>query len=299
MKPATTTFNDAAMAVGQTFADPAGGLSITATAVDAASATITVTIDNGSGAPTCLDGTTLAPPGPQTCAGTGAGGTTGAGGGGTIGAGGAAGASGGPGAAGDTGGGGATATGTGGGFASDGGQPPGETSPSGCGCGLGSARTALCVRDPSGDRVHRPGRATTPRAQRPRGETMTLRQSGSILLLVLVMSVAACGGSEKGPSTGAGGSTTGAAGAMGAAGRGAGGSVTAVDAGAGPWSCVEAAGTLCFCDQGDGGTASTCTAAWTCCFAGPTSCECYDDDEASCVATIAQTGTSRVTTCPQ
>jgi hypothetical protein len=34
-------------------------------------ATVDVRITNGSGAPTCLDGTTVAPPGPATCAGSG------------------------------------------------------------------------------------------------------------------------------------------------------------------------------------------------------------------------------------
>ncbi len=54
---------------GQTFNDPAGGLSITVTAMDAQKATVEVKVTNGSGAPTCLDGTTLAPPGPTTCSG--------------------------------------------------------------------------------------------------------------------------------------------------------------------------------------------------------------------------------------
>jgi hypothetical protein len=77
MNPGTTTFSDAALAVGQTFTDPAGGVSITATAVGAASATVTVSIEGGAGDPTCLDGTVIAPPGPPTCAGTGAGGSDG------------------------------------------------------------------------------------------------------------------------------------------------------------------------------------------------------------------------------
>jgi hypothetical protein len=88
MNPSTTTFNDAALAVGKTFTDPAGGVSITATAVSATSATIDVSITGGTGtgaAPTCLDGTTFPTPnpGPESCvasATTGAGGATGTGG---------------------------------------------------------------------------------------------------------------------------------------------------------------------------------------------------------------------------
>jgi hypothetical protein len=64
MTPNTSTFNDAALAQGQTFTDPASGLSITAQAVDANQATIVVQ-SNGSGAPTCLDGSTFTPPGPD------------------------------------------------------------------------------------------------------------------------------------------------------------------------------------------------------------------------------------------
>ncbi|MBC8132071.1 MAG: hypothetical protein H7X95_03745, partial [Deltaproteobacteria bacterium] len=69
MTPNTNSFTDAAFAVGQTFTDPAGGLSITATAVSATQATITVEIAGGTGAPTCLDDSTFAAPGPgvETC----------------------------------------------------------------------------------------------------------------------------------------------------------------------------------------------------------------------------------------
>ena len=63
----TSGFNDAGLAAGQTFTDPAGGLSITATAVSATSATIEVTYTVEGGAPTCLDGTTFTPPGAATC----------------------------------------------------------------------------------------------------------------------------------------------------------------------------------------------------------------------------------------
>src|SRR3569623_1481281 len=89
MPPTTTgsrAFNDAALPEGATFTDPAGGVSITASA---AQATVTVDIEVGTGAPTCLDGTTFtAPgPGPEACgaatgptggaSGTGSGGNTG------------------------------------------------------------------------------------------------------------------------------------------------------------------------------------------------------------------------------
>ena len=74
MTPTTTTgsgagFGDAALAVGQTFTDPAGGLSITATAVSATQATITVEIVGGTAAPTCLDDSAFVAPGagPESC----------------------------------------------------------------------------------------------------------------------------------------------------------------------------------------------------------------------------------------
>jgi MYXO-CTERM domain-containing protein len=64
--------NDAGFKVGETFTDPAGGLSITLQSMDAEKAVIKVEIDNGSGDPTCLDGTTLDPPtGPIKCVGGG------------------------------------------------------------------------------------------------------------------------------------------------------------------------------------------------------------------------------------
>jgi hypothetical protein len=68
MTPSATgfgTFSDAALAVGQTFTDPAGGLSITAQAVSAAGATIVVRYASGSGyPPVCLDGSRFTAPGP-------------------------------------------------------------------------------------------------------------------------------------------------------------------------------------------------------------------------------------------
>ncbi|HEY4156877.1 MAG TPA: hypothetical protein VGM29_02225, partial [Polyangiaceae bacterium] len=113
------------MAVGQTFTDPAGGVSFTLLSVSATSASVQINIDNGTGANTCLDGSTLSGPGPASCTDTtgsgGAGGTSGAGG---TGAGGAAGTgaggtagkggTGAGGAAGSTSTGGAAGTGAGG-----------------------------------------------------------------------------------------------------------------------------------------------------------------------------------------
>jgi MYXO-CTERM domain-containing protein len=70
------------LGAGQTFTDPAGGVSFTVEAIDTNSATVQVTIPGGSGAPTCIDGTTLTPPGPSGC-GTVDGGTDGGSGPGT------------------------------------------------------------------------------------------------------------------------------------------------------------------------------------------------------------------------
>jgi len=106
----TQGFNDAGFKTGETFTDPAGGVSFTVTAMDADKATITVDIANGTGDPTCLDGTTLAGSGPPTCGGggvfdAGLGGTGGAGGaGGSAGSNGAGGSAPRPDAGGGTGG---------------------------------------------------------------------------------------------------------------------------------------------------------------------------------------------------
>jgi MYXO-CTERM domain-containing protein len=156
MTPATTGssgFGDAALAVGSTFTDPAGGVSITAQVVSATQATIKVDIADGAGAPTCLDGALFAAPGPgpESCGG-GGGGAAGAGGNiGSGGAGGGGGGGGGGGALGGGGGGGATGRGgaTGGdGTAGDGGAagedagageagtPPPTDGEDGCSCAL-------------------------------------------------------------------------------------------------------------------------------------------------------------------
>jgi MYXO-CTERM domain-containing protein len=115
MTPTTTGrsgFADAALGVGKSFSDPAGGLTITVKAVSATQATIAVDLPAGTGGPTCIDGSSFAAPGPgpESCSGvvaTGAGGAGGAGGT-TMGAGGATGAGGTTGAGGATGAGGTT-----------------------------------------------------------------------------------------------------------------------------------------------------------------------------------------------
>ena len=328
MKPGTATFNDAAMAVGQTFTDPAGGVSFTATAVDAGSATIAIEIAAGSGAPVCLDGTTLAPPGPPTCAGTGLGGTTGSGG--TAGAAGAAGATstggsiGAGGAPGGGAGGAVPAGGSGGDIAPDAGDIPGQSSPSGCDC---------AVAQPPGAQGLAPLAIAVAWAWRRRRSRHGLGRWISIAALACMLGLAACAngevaGSGAGGATGAAGSTgaagtTGVAGATGASGSrgasgtsgagggggrgGGGGAPTAdagaagsagADAGAATWSCVEVADALCFCNQGNG-DAPRCALTWTCCFAGTTSCQCLNEDEATCTATIGMNAMlRRVPACP-
>jgi MYXO-CTERM domain-containing protein len=67
MTPETTTFNDAALVVGKTFTDPAGGVSITLVSADTTKATVKIDIMGGTGMPTCMDGTTISAPGPQSC----------------------------------------------------------------------------------------------------------------------------------------------------------------------------------------------------------------------------------------
>jgi hypothetical protein len=148
MTPATTGprgFADAGLAAGETFTDPAGGLSITTDWITASGAQIAVTYAAGGGNPLCLDGTAFVPPGPgvESCNGTP--GTTGAGGdSGTAGASGAGGAGGtrgmvghptAVGAAGSVGKGGA-ATGAGG---ANGVFPTGDTPPSMSGCACTTA----------------------------------------------------------------------------------------------------------------------------------------------------------------
>jgi MYXO-CTERM domain-containing protein len=156
MTPATTGrsgFADAALGVGKSFADPAGGLTITVQAVSATQATIAVDMPGGTAGPTCIDGTAFATPGPgpESCngaitgaagaPGTGAGGASGAG---TAGVGGAAGAGGTSGAAG--------ATSTGGANGAAGTSGPVATGGAGSGTTTGAAGTpAAPPRGAAGD----------------------------------------------------------------------------------------------------------------------------------------------------
>jgi hypothetical protein len=96
MSPATTHWSSFdGMQVGQTFTDPAGGVSFTLRAMSSSSATIDVTVPTNS-ANTCAGGGTLTSPGPATCSGEGGGaGTGGAAGGGSGGVGGMGGVAGG------------------------------------------------------------------------------------------------------------------------------------------------------------------------------------------------------------
>jgi hypothetical protein len=129
MAPSTTSFNDAALPVGQTFTDPAGGLSFTVQSVSNSGATIVVNYaSGGAGDPTCMDGSAFTAPGPTidtSCSGMaaptgtgGSGGSTGTGGrGGAGGAGGRGGTGGAGGRGGTTGGAGRGGTGGGAGVA--------------------------------------------------------------------------------------------------------------------------------------------------------------------------------------
>jgi len=75
MNPASTTTDGTGdgIPVGQTFTDPAGGVSITTVSLSADGATIKVditgtsTVDGGTGDPVCIDNTPLSEPGPATC----------------------------------------------------------------------------------------------------------------------------------------------------------------------------------------------------------------------------------------
>jgi MYXO-CTERM domain-containing protein len=114
------------MAVGQTFTDPAGGVSFTAVSIGATSASIQVNVPTNT-ANTCAGGGNLTAPGPATCA---TGGTGGMGGMGGAGAGGKGGAG-----AGGAGAGGAGAGGAGTGGVGAGGMPGGTGGDAGTGPG--------------------------------------------------------------------------------------------------------------------------------------------------------------------
>ena len=151
MNPSSNSNNSFdGMAVGQTFTDPAGGVSFTAVSISATSASIQVNVPTNT-ANTCAGGGNLTAPGPATCASGGTGGMggmagAGAGGKGGAGAGGAgAGGKGGAGAGGagaggkggaGSGGAGAGGAGTGGvGGAGAGGMPGGTGGDAGTGPG--------------------------------------------------------------------------------------------------------------------------------------------------------------------
>jgi MYXO-CTERM domain-containing protein len=190
MTPTTTgskAFADAALPVGQTFTDPMGGVSITATAVSATQATITVTVQGGTGAPTCLDGTTFtAPgPGPESCGAggglTGAAGATGTGSGGASGGGKG-------GAGGRASAGGATGTGSGGGPAS------GTGGRAGSGGAMASSGSGGAVTAGSGGAL---GTGS--------GGSMGSGSGGSSGTGGTGGAIAGTGGSETRPGTGTGG----------------------------------------------------------------------------------------------
>jgi len=147
MNPATTTAFDGLKAGGQ-YTDPAGGVSFSVESISDAQASIRVEIQGGSGASTCLDGTSFTPPGPGSCEDTGPGGTGGTSGtGGTAGTGGTGGTAGSGGDSGSAGSGGtgfggsggdAGDGGTGGSVGGDGGTGFGGTGPGGS-SGFGGA----------------------------------------------------------------------------------------------------------------------------------------------------------------
>ncbi len=152
--------NAGLMTVGQSYTDPAGGLTFTLMAIDNTSATVSVTGATGTGGATCADTTAFTAPGPgasscgalatitgdggvtTTDARPGAGGTTGAGGA-TAGTGGKAG-----GAGGSNGTGGSTSTGAGGSTGTAGATGAGGTKGGGAsgGCSCDSAGTGGFVR---------------------------------------------------------------------------------------------------------------------------------------------------------
>lgn len=91
MKPSTTRTIDG-MVAGDSFTDPAGGVTIEVDSLSATQATVTITLATSSGSNTCIDGSALTGSGPSSCGD--AGGSTGTGGaantGGNMGKGGAA-----------------------------------------------------------------------------------------------------------------------------------------------------------------------------------------------------------------
>jgi MYXO-CTERM domain-containing protein len=149
MTPATATNADGALAVGKSFADPGGGLTITVMSADNNQAVVKVDM-MASAASTCLDGTTFtAPgPGPESCNAIGVPGTGGMGGvPGTGGMGGAGGMVGTGGTVGTGGAGGRGGMGGAGGAVGTGGDP-GEFGGTGGGNKLPDAGTTTPIGNP-------------------------------------------------------------------------------------------------------------------------------------------------------
>ena len=134
------------LTAGQSFTDPAGGLTISVTSINAAYAVVNVQYTAGSGTPYCLDGlnTSFTPPGATTCSGGGGAGGAGgaAGSGGASGKGGASGTGGSSGKGGASGGGGAGAGGTAGAGGSTAGGASGNGGSGGTGGASGSSGSA-------------------------------------------------------------------------------------------------------------------------------------------------------------
>jgi hypothetical protein len=82
MKPSTTAKDG--MVAGDSYTDPAGGVTFKVDSMDATKAVVTVTLSNGSGSSTCMDGTTLQGSGPEICSASGTGGGAGRGGAGGM-----------------------------------------------------------------------------------------------------------------------------------------------------------------------------------------------------------------------
>jgi hypothetical protein len=69
MNPQTSAFDP--LSQGQTYTDPGGAITITLVSVSASGATVQVTVPGGTGASTCIDGTTLTGSGPLACSSSG------------------------------------------------------------------------------------------------------------------------------------------------------------------------------------------------------------------------------------
>ena len=166
MSPSGSTFTGLT-AVGQSFADPNGGPTITLQAISSTSATVSVSYPSGGGGtPTCIDGSTPTMPGPTTCGGTVA-----------MGTGGASGSAGAPGTGGERGTGGAGgaratggATGTGG-IATGGklgtGGAAGGTAASGGATGAETGGSGASGAEPDGTVKGGCACSTDPRAASP------------------------------------------------------------------------------------------------------------------------------------